>query len=352
MRSETPEIALELSLQASRPVRPGQAAAPPSRARSPSLQPWRAFKPDGVIMFSDILTPLPALGCAPAPPTPRSGRSPAPPPPPLRSIEFDVVKGKGPVIPVPITTMAQVRALRPLEDADKALPFVRPVLQALRAEVGAASTVLGFVGTPWTLAAYSIEGGGSKECAVAKRLMFSDPATLHALLQHLTDALAVYIIHQIDSGAQVVQLFDSWAHHLSPAQFQTFSLPYAEKVLAAVRAARPGVPLIFHANGSAGKEAEMTASSADVLGFDWGSEMARARQLFGKNRVLQGNVDPQVLLGGNEAAIRREVERCCAAVGPGHHILNVGHGVPQGTPEANVALFCQLAREATYKVAH
>ena len=91
----------------------------------------------------------------------------------------------------------------------------------------------------------------------------------------------------------------------------------------------------------------MTASTADVLGFDWGSQMGRARQTFGKNRVLQGNVDPQVLLGGDEASIRKAVADCCAQVG-GHHILNVGHGVPQGTPERNVALFCELAREAHY----
>jgi len=208
--------------------------------------------------------------------------------------------------------------------------------------------VLGFVGTPWTLAAYAIEGGGSKECALAKRMMFSQPATLHALLAHLAEAIGAYAIHQIDSGAQVVQLFDSWAHHLSPAQFSAFSLPYAERVMAIVRACHPHTPLIFHANGSAGKEGAIAAGcTADVVGLDWASDMARTRATFGRTAVLQGNVDPQVLFG-DEESIHAAVAECIAAAGPGHHILNVGHGVPQGTPEGNVKLFCDLARQATY----
>jgi uroporphyrinogen decarboxylase len=274
-------------------------------------------------MFSDILTPLPALG-----------------------IEFDVIKGKGPAIPVPIRSMEQVTALRPMADPDTQLPFVRPVLQALRAEVGAASTVLGFIGTPWTLAAYSVEGGAEKSCTRTKAMMTHAPLVLHALLAHLADALVVYACHQIDAGAQVVQLFDSWAHHLSPDQFREFSLPYAERVLAGVRARHPHVPLIFHANGSAGKERAMSACTADVLGLDWGTDMRDARALLGPTAVLQGNVDPQLLFGPEEV-IRAAVRDCVAAAGR-HHILNVGHGVAQGTPEASVALFCELARAARY----
>ena len=216
--------------------------------------------------------------------------------------------------------------------------------------MGPASTVLGFVGAPWTLAAYSIEGGSSKDCACTKQLWMRSPDTLHALLEHLTQALAVYVVHQIDSGAQVVQLFDSWAHHLSPSQFRSLSLPYAEKLMALVRAQRPDTPLIFHANGSAGKEAALAAGcSAQVVGLDWATDMGGARAVFGPTRVLQGNVDPLVLFGG-EADIRRAVAECVAAGAGagGRHILNVGHGVAQGTPEGSVALFCELARQASY----
>lgn len=301
-RSETTDIAVELS-----------------------LQPWRAFKPDGVIMFSDILTPLPALG-----------------------IEFDVVKGKGPVIAAPLRSRDAVAALRPLGDPDASLPFIRPILSTLRQEVGTASTVLGFVGTPWTLAAYAVEGRADKHCMATKTMMRRDPALLHALLAHLTDALVAYVVHQVDCGAQVVQLFDSWAHHLSPSQFAEFSLQYAEKVIAGVRAVRPDTPLILHANGGTGKLGLLSASAADVVGLDWATSMADARATFGTSRTLAGNVDPMELFGG-EAAIKAAVEAClvdadAGGAARGRHILNVGHGVAQGTPEEAVALFCELAR--------
>ena len=209
--------------------------------------------------------------------------------------------------------------------------------------MGSAATVLGFVGSPWTLAAYCVEGGSSKECGVVKLMMAHEPALLHALLAHLSDALAAYVCYQIEAGAQVVQLFDSWAHHLSPEQFAEFSAPYSERVLAAVRARHPGVPLIFHANGGGGKHALLAASTADVIGLDWECSMAGARGALGGRRVLQGNVDPMVLFGG-EDAIRAAVTRCLVEAGPSHHILNVGHGVVEGTPEESVGLFCDLAR--------
>jgi uroporphyrinogen decarboxylase len=301
-RSETAAIAVELS-----------------------LQPWRAFKPDGVIMFSDILTPLPALG-----------------------VEFDVVKGKGPVIAAPLRSKDAVGALTPLDDPDASLPFIRSILSSLRAEVGAASTVLGFVGAPWTLAAYAIEGKADKHCLATKTMMRRDPALLHAVLAHFADAMAVYVVHQIDCGAQVVQLFDSWAHHLTPDQYAEFSLPYSERVVAAVKAARPATPLILHANGGTGKAALLATSGADVVGLDWGTTMAESRAQYGAARTLAGNVDPVELFGG-EAAIEAAVRRCLTEADAGgrargRHILNVGHGVAQGTPEDAVAQFCDLAR--------
>jgi len=296
MRSETPDIAVELS-----------------------LQPWRAFRPDGVIMFSDILTPLPALG-----------------------IEFDVVKGKGPLIADPIRSLDAVKRLRRLDDPSASLPFVHTILSTLRREVDGQSTLLGFVGTPWTLAAYAVEGKADKECRQTKSLMFHQPAALHALLEHLTQALITYCCYQIEAGAQVIQLFDSWAHHLSPAQFAEFSHPYAERVTAGVRARHPNVPIIFHANGGAGKLGLLAASTADVVGLDWSVDMADARAALGPLKV-QGNVDP-MLLFAPEATLTAAVNACLLAAGPRGHILNVGHGVPQGCPESGVALFCDLAR--------
>ncbi|CAM6026861.1 unnamed protein product [Sphagnum balticum] len=301
-RSETPDIAIELS-----------------------LQPWLAFQTDGVIMFSDILTPLPALG-----------------------IEFDMVKGKGPCIHSPIRTIQDINKLRTMDDPDQSLPFLRKILSSLRQEVEGKATLIGFVGTPWTLAAYAMEGGADKSLVKTKTIMLQEPEVLHALLAHFTEALAVYICHQIDSGAQIIQLFDSWAHHLSPKQFTTFSWPYVEQVISKVKAQRPDVPLIFHANGGTGKLHIIAQRHHQdvVVGLDWATEMHQARSLFGDKAVLQGNVDPMILFG-TEDVIREAVEQCIRDAGMRHHILNVGHGVIQGTPEEAVKFFCQLARDSS-----
>lgn len=179
----------------------------------------------------------------------------------------------------------------------------------------------------------------------SQTMMFNQPAVLHALLEHLTVALTRYAIYQIDAGAQVVQLFDSWAHHLSPEQFAEFSLPYANRIVEGVRAARPGVPLIFHANGGTGKLDVIAGSNADVIGLDWSTSMTAARAALGPAHKVQGNVDPMILFGP-EAAIEAEVTRVLREAGPRGHILNVGHGVVQGTPEEAVGLFCDLARRS------
>jgi len=277
-------------------------------------------------------------------------------------IEFDVVKGKGPVIGTPVRTLEAVKALRPLDDPEASLPFIRTILCSLRSEIaggdpgaGVAETpaLLGFVGTPWTLAAYAVEGKADKHCMATKTLMRRDPATLHAFLSHLADAISTYCIYQIDAGAQIVQLFDSWAHHLAPDQYAEFSAPYSERVIAAVNAARPGVPLILHANGGTGKLGLMAGTAAQVVGLDWSTSMADARTALGARRVVAGNVDPMELFGG-EGAIEKAVERAVREAAAGseterdgivRHILNVGHGVAQGTPEAAVGTFCRLARE-------
>ncbi|GIL58918.1 hypothetical protein Vafri_13925 [Volvox africanus] len=300
MRSETPEIAIELS-----------------------MQPLHAFRPDGIIFFSDILTPLPGMG-----------------------LEFDMVKGKGPVISHPVRSTELLRRLVPLSDPSSKLPFIQTILSTLRKEADSAGvTLLGFIGTPWTLAAYAMEGKADKDCKETKKIMFHNPGLLHSFLDFLTEQLIVYAGYQIESGAQVIQLFDSWAHHLSPTQFAEFSMPYAERITRALKAKYPHVPVIFHANGGTGKLELMRNTAADVVGLDWAVDMMDARSTLGPGVKVQGNVDPMALFGP-EDRIRAEVERCLWAAGPRGHILNVGHGVVQGTPESSVALFCELARQS------
>eukprot|EP01024_Parvocaulis_polyphysoides_P026658 TRINITY_DN2425_c1_g1_i7.p1 TRINITY_DN2425_c1_g1~~TRINITY_DN2425_c1_g1_i7.p1 ORF type:complete len:381 (+),score=32.05 TRINITY_DN2425_c1_g1_i7:110-1144(+) len=283
-RSETPEIAIELS-----------------------LQPWKAFGTDAVIMFSDILTPLPAIGK-----------------------EFDMVPGVGPKIDDPIRSQGQVKNLRPLEDPSIGLGFVGQILQSLREEVGQQATVIGFIGTPWTLAAYLVEGQSSRYCLHTKQMMLHNPEILHDLLQQLTDALTNYVCYQIDNGAQIVQLFDSWAHHLTPEYFKEFSLDYAEQIIQNVRKVHPNVPLIYHANGGTGKlQLIKQHCSPDVVGLDQWTTMKDCRQIFGNDQVLQGNVDPTLLFGTSNQ-IENAVKKCQQQAGFQKHILNVGHGVIQG----------------------
>jgi uroporphyrinogen decarboxylase len=296
-RSEIPEVAIEVS-----------------------LQPWKAFQPDGVILFSDIVTPLPALG-----------------------IDMDIAEGKGPIIYSPIRTQEQVDLLRPL-DPETALSFIKTILQALRSEVGNKSTVLGFVGAPWTLAAYVVEGKGSKTYSVIKNMAFSSPAVLHQLLTKLADAIAVYVRYQIDSGAQVVQMFDSWAGQLSPQDYDTFALPYQQRVFQQVKQTHPDTPLILLVSGSAGVLERMAQSGADVVTVDWSVDMADARARLGKHVKVQGNLDPGVLFGSKEF-IRDRILDTVRKAGNWGHILNLGHGVLPETPEENVAFFFETAKQ-------
>ena len=305
-RSETPEIATELSLQC-----------------------WREFGVDGVIMFSDILTPLPALG-----------------------VEFDVIKGKGPRIEDTLRTdarIAQFAATAKAFDPGAQLPFVGETLRNLKAETEGKTTLVGFVGAPWTLAAYAVEGKATRHALEIKRLMRDEPALAHKLLDATADAVAAYAVHQIDNGAQLVQVFESWAHQMNPVDFEAFSKPYALRVAAAVREAHPDVPVLFFANGGSAYLDRQKDMASDAhysgLSMDWSCDMARARSVFGDGAVLQGNVDPALLLG-DAATVDRAVRDCIAgAGGPGKHILNLGHGVLQPTPEANVQAFVDAAKK-------
>ena len=295
-RSENPDLSLEIS-----------------------LQPWRAFQPDGVIMFSDILTPLTGMG-----------------------IPFDIIESKGPIIDPPIRTAAQIEAVRPL-NPEESLPFVKTVLQNLRSEVGNKAGVLGFVGSPWTLAAYAIEGKSSKDYANIKRMAFSEPALLHTLLGKIADSIATYVKFQIDSGAQIVQLFDSWAGNLSPMDYDVFALPYQQRVIRQVKETHPDTPLVIYISGSAGVLERMGQTGADIVSVDWTVDMADARRRLGPDMGVQGNVDPGVLFGSKDF-IRDRIIDTVKKAGKHKHILNLGHGILPGTPEENGQHFFEIGK--------
>jgi len=294
-RSETPSMAIELSTQC-----------------------HKAYGMDGIIMFSDILTPLPVLG-----------------------IEFDVIKGTGPVISTDIQTEEDVKALSEDYDFDKKLPFIREILSSLSkaAEEGDTS-LIGFVGAPFTLAAYTIEGKSSKHCLDTKKLMMADETgeskTMSMFLDRLAQLIGEYGCHQIECGAQVIQVFESWAHQLSPKGFVDFAKPASQKAIRIIKERYPDTPVIYFANGGSAYLELQKDMGADMICIDWSVDMAQARKILGPDVPVSGNLDPTVLFGTKEQ-IEQAVRDCIdKAGGPGKHLLNLGHGVMQGTPEEAV----------------
>jgi uroporphyrinogen decarboxylase len=296
-RSETPEMATELSLQC-----------------------HRKYGMDGIIMFSDILTPLPVLG-----------------------IDFDVVRGVGPVISTSIKTEADVTALSPAtqDSFDEKLPFIRKILGDLSKEAEEANTsLIGFVGAPFTLASYTIEGKSSKNCLQTKKMLMADERgddkAASKFLDMLAEMIGMYGCHQIECGAQVVQVFESWAHQLNPDLFEKYAKPAAQKAIKIMKEKYPDVPVIYFANGGSSYLEKQRDMGADMIAVDWSIDMKQAREILGPDVPISGNIDPTILFGSKEQ-IERAVRDCIdRAGGPGKHLLNLGHGVMQGTPEEAV----------------
>jgi len=311
-RSETPSMAIELSLQC-----------------------HRAYGMDGIIMFSDILTPLPTLG-----------------------IDFDVVKGTGPVITTEVRSVEDVNKLKDAESVnfDDTLPFIREILSSLAKEAEDANTsLIGFVGAPFTLAAYTIEGKSSKHCLRTKKMMMADENESSKAMSLFLDKLATMIgnygCHQIECGAQVIQVFESWAHQLSPKQFEEFAKPAAQKAIRIMKQKYPDVPVIYFANGGSSYLELQRDMGADMIAVDWSIDMAQAREILGPNIPISGNIDPTILFGTKEQ-IEQAVRDCIdKAGGPGKHLLNLGHGVMQGTPEEAVGWLVDECKRYRGKVA-
>ena len=288
-----------------------------------SLQPWDAFKPDGVILFSDILTPLSGM-----------------------DIPFDIVKGTGPIIMNPVRSMEDVKAIKPLEP-DVSVPFVGESLGLLRKAVGNDAAVLGFVGAPFTLASYIVEGGTSSHYKVIKKMAFDEPEIYHALLDSITDSVITYVKYQADSGAQVVQIFDSWASEFCPADFDKYCLPYLTRIVSEVKQTHPDLPLILYSSGSGGFLERLKTTGADVISLDGTVDMADARARLGADQAVQGNMDPVHLFAKKEFIVDK-VHDTIKKAGNKKHVMNLGHGVMQGTPEENVATFFQTVRDYRY----
>jgi len=289
-----------------------------------TLQPYESFKPDGIILFSDILTPLPAFG-----------------------IDFDIDDDKGPLLATPITSVDGLSVMHPIE-LDKT-KFVGEALTNLRQEVTPETAVLGFVGSPWTLATYIVEGKSSRLYKTIKLMMKKEPEILKAILAHTAEQLTEYIRFQIDAGAHAIQIFDSWGGQLTPDDWDVFSKPYLEMMIKGVRKTHPGVPLTLYANGSGGLLERMASTGVDTVGLDWSVDMADGRKRLGDEVALQGNVDPITLFCDEDTiaqAVKDTVRK--GKAGNGKHVLNLGHGVLVGTPEEAVGHFFETNRNTLY----
>ena len=287
------------------------------RAVKVSLQPIDLVGAEAVILFQDIFTPIPALG-------------------------VDVDFAPGPVIAEPLRSLSQVEALG-APDPRQSVPFVFEILQRLRSEVAErAIPVIGFAGAPFTLAAYLVEGQGSRSFSNLKRLLHREPETLAALLRHLTDLTVDYLNAQIEAGAQVVQLFDTWAGLLSPAEYRQWVLPGHQEIASRVR--RDLAPLILYVNDGAHVVDAMVEAGSDVVSLDWRVDLAAVAERYGDRVSLQGNLDPCALHASPER-ISESVRALEEAGRPARgHILNLGHGCLPDTPVEGVRAFTAAAR--------
>jgi uroporphyrinogen decarboxylase len=286
-----------------------------------TLQPVRRHDVDAAVMFADIMLPVLAMG-----------------------IEVELVENVGPVVAQPIATRADVDRLS-VPDPEDAVPSILEAVRIVRRELRDDQAVVGFCGGPFTVAGYLIEGKPSREFTKVKTLMYSDPATWHALMEKLAETSARYVRAKAAAGADVVQLFDSWVGALSVDDFEEFVAPYSARILQAV-----DVPTIHFGTGTTHLLHSMAAAGGDVVGLDWRVPLDDGWRLAGADRGVQGNLDPAVLLGPwerVETATRDVLDR--AGGRPGH-IFNLGHGVLPETDPAALGRLRELVHELTTEV--
>ncbi len=291
----------------------------PELACEVTLQPLRRYPLDAAILFSDILTIPDAMG-----------------------LGLHFAAGEGPQFERPLRSAADIEAL-PVPDPEQELGYVMDAVRTIRRELKGEVPLIGFSGSPWTLATYMVEGGSTKEFRRIKGMLFDQPALLHQLLGKLADAVILYLNAQIRAGAQAVQIFDTWGGVLSGRDYREFSLQYMQRIVAGLTREHDGrrVPVIlFTKNGGSWLEA-MAETGADCLGLDWTCDIDQARARVGDRVALQGNMDPAVLYASPER-IRAEVADILARFGQGSgHVFNLGHGIQQHVDPAHAGAFIE-----------
>lgn len=288
----------------------------PELACEITLQPIDRLGVDAAILFSDILVVPQAMG-----------------------MEVQLVENVGPLLPEPIRTRADFEKLR-FPDMEEDLGYVMDAIRLIRSELNGRVPLIGFAGAPWTLLCYMVQGKGSKTFDQAKAFCYQQPELAHRLLQLLTDTTIAYLNAQVAAGAQLLQIFDSWGGLWSKSDFQTFSLPYLQKI---VHALKDRLPVILFAKGAWHSLPEMAQTGAAALGVDWCTEPETARKLIGENTGVQGNFDPARLLAP-VAEIKKATREMIERFGPGRYIANLGHGILPNVPVDHARAFVDTVK--------
>jgi len=295
----------------------------PDIACEVTLQPIDRYPLDAAILFSDILTIPHAMNLG---------------------LEFEA--GEGPKFERPVRTAADIAALG-LPDPARELKYVIDAVALVRRELHGRVPLIGFAGSPWTVATYMVEGGGSKTFGQIKRMMYEAPRDLHRLLDVLAKATILYLNAQIAAGAQAVMLFDTWGGVLTPAQYEQFSLHYMAEIVDSLTRKAEGrrVPNIVFTKGGGAWLKKIAAIGCDAVGIDWTTDLQEARQAVGDRVALQGNLDPAALFSAPEV-LRAETRRVLASYGEGAgHVFNLGHGITPDVDPERVAVLVNAVRE-------
>jgi len=293
----------------------------PERAAEVTIQPVDILGVDAAIIFSDILVIPEALG-----------------------LPYEMVEKKGPYFPTTITSQAQIDSLRTV-DAETDLGYTLEAIRITKAELNGRVPIIGFAGAPWTIFCYMMEGSGSKTFSKARKVLYTNPQMAHNLLSKITQATIAYLKGQIAAGADLVQVFDSWAGILGPKQYQHFSLPYIQQICEAITE----VPVTAFAKGAYNARSEMGKLPCRTIGLDWNMDIAESRQLIGQEKTLQGNLDPCQLYADFKT-IEAQTKKMLNTFGPGKHIANLGHGVYPDTDPDKVKCFIDTVKAHQFSV--
>lgn len=292
-------------------------ATTPEMAAEVTIQPVDILGTDAAIIFSDILVVPEAMG-----------------------LPYEMVESKGPIFPKVIQNKKDIDALR-ISNPENELAYVLKAIDIVKKELNGRVPLLGFAGAPFTIFCYMVEGKGSKTFSVAKKMLYSEPELAHSLLQKITDTTIAYLKAQAKHGADLVQIFDSWAGILSPDQYRKFSLPYIAQICDAINE----VPVTVFAKGAFFARKEMSKLNCDVVGLDWNMDITESRRMI-PHKTLQGNLDPCVLYSSFKE-IEKHTKKMIKNFGGQKYIANLGHGVYPDTDPEKVKCFIETVKNYT-----